>query len=82
MQNRDERWIVAHGALKGERVLSSLRTPLQAISEPFLALLSRLFRKGKSFWLALAYHGAKPILLLGAIPSGHTHNLYIMMRNI
>ena len=48
--------------------MSSLRTLGKAFSEACLALLSSVFRKGKLFWLALAYHGAKPILLLGVIP--------------
>ena len=65
MQNRGENWSVAHGALKEESVLNSLRT----LWHPFqLAFLSSVSRKGKSFWLALAYHGAKPTLLLGVIP--------------
>ena len=59
---------MAHRALKGERAFSSLRTPWQAFSEACLAMLSMCFRKGISFWLALAYHGAKPTLLLGVIP--------------
>ena len=67
MQNRDEHWSVAHGALKGVRVLSSLGTPWQAFPVVCLAFLYCVFRKGKSFWLALAYHGAKPTLLLGVI---------------
>ena len=60
MQNCDEHWSVAHGALKGERVLSSLRTPWQAFPEACLAVLFMCFKKGKSLWLALAYHDAKP----------------------
>ena len=67
MQNRGEHWSVAHGALKGESVLSSLRTLWQAFPKACLAFLCGS-RKGKSFWLALAYHGAKPTLLLGVIP--------------
>ena len=68
MQNRDEHWSVAHGALKGESVLSSLITLWQAFPKACLAFLSSGSRKGKSCWLALAYHGAKPTLLLGVIP--------------
>jgi hypothetical protein len=59
---------VAHGVLKGESVLSSLRTLWQAFPEECLAFLSSVIRKGKSCWLDLAYHGAKPTLLLGVIP--------------
>ena len=68
MQNRGEHRSVAHGALKGESVLSSLRTLWQAFPEACLAFLSSVIRKGKLFWLALAHHGAKPTLLLGVIP--------------
>ena len=53
---------MAHGALKGVSVLSSLRTLWQAFPKDCLAFLSSVS------WLALAYHGAKPTLLLGVIP--------------
>ena len=59
---------MAHGAVKGESVLSSLRILWQAFPEVCLAFLSSVIRKGKSSWLALAYHGAKSTLLLGMIP--------------
>ena len=59
---------MSHGALKGESVLSSLRTLWQAFPKSCLAFPSSGYRKGKSFWLALAYHRAKPTLLLGIIP--------------
>ena len=62
MQNRGVHWSVAHGALKGESVLSSLRTLRQAFPKACLAFLSSVSRKGKLFWLALAYNGAKPTL--------------------
>ena len=48
--------------------MSSLRTLWHAFPKACLAFPSSGFRKGKLFWLALEYHGAKPTLLLGVIP--------------